>query len=296
MSQVSDYWKCSSKDLFEQYEMKCYGELSEYSKDNINRIFDLWNNGEPEDYTILRKVTKYAKTILEYFAAAFSNQPELNVMFELGELFGVVDSIDKMSFKLFLEKEAEWSYTQELKKIKHLDEIISALRTKGAMNQTELCEYLNLSESSVSQIIKKSEPMNLMIFTKIGKYKYFRLTDYGRRVAKKIEGNDATIMSMDKMLSYIARKLQFEEELDIKAFEEYIRKYNGKQETAIHVSRGTGLSIHYKENDGRHEKISISVEGFLSNIDDEYTYHILGKKKVCLKDPIIGNNTIGRVV
>lgn len=296
MSQVSDYWKCSSKDLFEQYEMKSYGELSEYSRENINRIFDLWNNGEPEEHTILRKVTKYGKSILEYFAAAFSNQPELKVMFELGELFGVVDSIDKMSFKLFLEKEAEWNYTQELKKIKHLDEIISALRRKGAMSQTELCEYLNLGESSVSQIIKKSEPMNLMIFTKIGKYKYYRLTDYGRRVAKKIEGYDATIMSMEKMLSYIARELQFEEELDIKAFEEYVRKYNGKQENTIHVSRGTGLSIHYKENDGRHEKISISVEGFLSNIDDEDMYHVWGKKKVCLKDSIIGNNTIRRVV
>lgn len=296
MSQISDYWKCSSKDLFEQYEMKCYGELSEYSRENINRIFDLWNNGDPKDYTILRKVTKYAKSILEYFGVAFSKQPELKVMYELGELLGVVNSIDKMSFKLFLEKEAEWSCTQELKKIKHLDEIISALRTKGTMNQTELCEYLNLSESSVSQIIKKSEPMNLMIFTKIGKYKYFRLTDYGRRVARKIEGYDTTIMSMEKMLSYIARKLQFEEELDIGAFEEYIRKYGGEQEKGIHVSRGTGLSIHYKENDGRHEKISISVEGFLSNIDDKDVYHILGNKKVCLKDTMIGNNTIERVI
>ena len=99
MSKVSDYWKCSSNDLYEQYEMKCYDELLEYSKENRDKIFDLWNNGEPEDQIIVRKVTKYAKSILEYFYAAFSNQPELNVMFELGQLLGAVDSIDKMTNK-----------------------------------------------------------------------------------------------------------------------------------------------------------------------------------------------------
>lgn len=296
MSQVSDYWKCSSKDLFEQYELKCYDELLEYSKANMDKIIDLWNNGEPEDHIILRKVTKYAKSILEYFSAAFSNQPELNVMFELGQLLGVIDSIDKMSFKLFLEKEAEWSYAQELKKVKHLDEIVRALKTNGAMNQTELCDYLNLSESSVSQIIKKSEPMKLMIFSKIGKYKYFRLTDYGRRVARKIESDAAATMSMEKMLSDIARKLQFEEELDIKAFEEYIRRYSGKQENTIRVRRGTELLIDCKENDGRREKIDITVEGFLYNINDEDKYHIFAKKETYLKNPAIGNNIIREVV
>lgn len=296
MSQVSDYWKCSSKDLFEQYEMKCYDELLEYSKENMDKIYDLWNNGQPEDHTILRKVTKYAKSILEYFYAAFSNQPELNVMFELGQLFGVIDSIDKMSFKMILEKEAEWSYAQELKKVKHLDEIIRALKTNGAMNQTELCAYLNLSESSVSQIIKKSEPMKLMIFSKIGKYKYFRLTDYGRRVAGKIESDNAATMSMEKMISYIAQKLQVEEELDIKAFEEYIRRYSEQRDNAINVRRGTKLSIHCNENDGRAEKIDITVDGFLYNINNEDKYHIWGKNDVYLKNSTIENNIIRRAV
>lgn len=295
MSPISNYWRCSSKDLFEQYEMKHYNELLDYSKENKSRIFDLWNNGEPEDHIILSKVTKYAKSILEYFASGFSNKPELKSIFELGELLGVVDSIDNMSFKLFLEKEAERNYFYEVKKIKHLDEIINALRKKGAMNQTELCEYLNLSESSVSQIIKKSEPMNLMMFTKIGKYKYFRLTDYGRRVAKKIEG-DETTMSMKTMLSYIARNLQLDEELDTNAFEEYIRKYNGKQETSISVSRGTELLIHYKENDGRNEKIIISVDGFLSNVDDVNRYYVRGKKKLRLKNSLSENYAIERIV
>lgn len=295
MSQVSDYWKCSSKDLYEQYAMKCYDELLEYSKENRDKIFDLWNNGEPEDQTIVRKVTKYAKSILEYFYAAFSNQPELNVMFELGQLLGVVDSIDKMSLKLFMEKEAEWSYTQEVKKIKHLDEIIKALKTNGAMNQTELCAYLNLSESSVSQIIKKSEPMKLMMFSKIGKYKYLRLTDYGRRVAEKTESSDITTVSIEKMLSYIVRELQFERELDIKAFEKYIRRYSEKQEDAISVHRGTKLSIRCTENDRRGEKIDITVDGFMYNIHDKNKYHIFGKKEV-LKNPDIENNTIREVV
>lgn len=296
MSQVSDYWKCSSKDLFEQYEMKCYDELLEYSKENMDKIYDLWNSGEPKDHTILRKVTKYAKSILEYFYAAFSNQPELNVMFELGQLLGVIDSIDKMSFKMFLEKEAEWGYAQELKKVKHLDEIVRALKNNGAMNQTELCDYLNLSESLVSQIIKKSEPMKLMIFSKIGKYKYFRLTDYGRRVAGKIESDEATTMSMEKLLFCITQKLQFEEELDIKAFEEYIRRYSKKQDNAISINKGTELSIHCKENDGRTEKIDITVDGFLYNVNNEDKYHIFGKKDVYLKNPTIENNIIRRAV
>ena len=295
MSQISDYWICSSEDLFEQYERKCYDELLEYSRKNMDKIFDLWNNGEPEDDTILRKVTKYAKSILEYYYAAFSNQPELSVMFELGQLLGVIDSIDKMSFKLFLEEEAERGYAQEIKKVKHLDEIIRALKTNGAMSQIELCEYLNLSESSVSQIIKKSEPMKLMIFSKVGKYKYFRLTDYGRRVARKIESDDDTTMSMEKMLSYIARKLEFEEELDITVFEEYIRRYSEKKGNAISVGKGTKLLIRYNENDGRREKIDIIVDG-LYNINDEDNYCIVAKKKVSSKNPEIGNNTIKEAV
>ena len=295
MSQIGDYWICSSEDLFEQYERKCYDELLEYSRKNMDKIFDLWNNGEPKDDTILRRVTKYAKSILEYYYAAFLNRPELSVMFELGQLLGVIDSIDNMSFKLFLEEEAERCYAQELKKVKHLDEIIKALKTNGAMSQIELCEYLNLSESSVSQIIKKSEPMKLMIFSKVGKYKYFRLTDYGRRVARKIGNDDDTTMSMEKLLFCIARKLEFEEELDITAFEEYIRRYSEKKGNAISIDRGTKLSIRYNENDGRCEKIDIVVDR-LYNINDEDKYYIFANKEAYLKNPEIENNTIEEAI
>lgn len=292
MSRVSDYWSCSSIDLYEQYVKECYDELLKYSEENIEKIFELWNNGEPENQTIVRKVTKYAKSILAYFSAAFSNQPELNVMFELGRLSGIVDSIDKMSLKLFMESEAEWSYTQEVKKVKHLDEIIRALKKNGAMNQTELCAYLDLSESSVSQIIKKSEPMNLMMFSKVGKYKYLRLTDYGRRVAGKIEKNDSATVSIKEMLSCIAREFRFEEELDIEAFEKHIRKYGEEQKNAISVHQGTKLAIHYKENDERSEKINITVEGFLYDNNAEDKYYIFGKKEAYLKNPAIKNNNI----
>lgn len=185
MSQISDYWKCSSKDLYEQYEMKDYDKLLEYAKENKSRIFDLWNNGETEEPEMLQKITKYAKSILEYYGAAFSNQPELSVIFEMGQLLGIIDSIDKMNNRVLLEKEAEQSWIQEVKKVKHLDEVIVALNAKGSMSQTELCNYLNLSESLVSQIIKKVEPMKLIIFSETGKCKYYRLTDYGRLVAQK---------------------------------------------------------------------------------------------------------------
>ncbi len=296
MMQVSDYWKCSLKDLYEQYEMKDYDELFEYAKENIDNIWDLWNNEELEDHTILRKVIKYAKSVLEYFGEAFLNQPELNVLFELGQLLGTIDSIDKMSLKYLLEREAEWTYVQELKKVKHLDNIIKALKMNGAMNQTELCEYLNLSESLVSQIIKKAEPMKLMIFSKIGKYKYLRLTDYGRRVAGKIENDNTRKISMEKMLTYLVQEFQFEEQIDLKLFEEYIRRYNGKQKDDLNVDRETGLLIQYKKLDGRCDKINMIVEGYLHDIHNKNEYYIFGKEKEYINNSINENNCIRRVI
>lgn len=173
-------WLNADMDLIKELDDHNYETLIEYSDSNIRHVVMSWDNS---DTNYVKRILQLGRSILHFFSLNVSAKREIAI-YKMGLLAGTVESYDRFLYKRIQEEQTESIYKNKIQSIKHLKDIILLLESFGVLSHKDMCKYLDLKESTLSEIIKKIKTMNLVQSSRAGKFKLYRLTDEGRALGK----------------------------------------------------------------------------------------------------------------
>jgi Mn-dependent DtxR family transcriptional regulator len=274
-------------DLVKTWESGDYDALIEYAENNQRYLISEWEVG---DVPFLQKAVRFGMSVLHYFEQYLQENAKLRSIFRLGALMGSVESFDQL---LYERRQDDWiskTYKEEVSSIKHLEDIILALEIHGIMSHSDICEYLGLKESNLSEIMKKVNLTNLISSSKSGKYKLYRLTDSGRRLGKQIRKQNDENISEKELLFQLQHYVE-----STKNKEEFKRKINGIMEydrivenKKSKIESGDRLKIYYQMFERRIIMQEFEIIGISDNDKrDDKELRIMAKMK---KSEMFENN------
>jgi DNA-binding MarR family transcriptional regulator len=203
---------------------------------------------------------------------------------------GSVESFDQL---LYERKQDDWiskTYKEEVLSIKHLKDIILALEIHGIMSHSDICEYLSLKESTLSETMKKVNLTNFISSSKSGKYKLYRLTDSGRRLGKQIRKQNNENISEKELLFQLQHNIESTKNKEefkrkVKEIMDYDRIVENKKNK---IEPGDQLTIYYHMFERRIMQ-EFEVIGVPDNDNkrDDKEFKIMAKMK---KSEIFENN------
>lgn len=184
-------WYCPDFDLTDFATSGVKESLADYVEENKRIIYQQW---EGEDYENLEKTLGYGSMILRHFVNRLAEDRTQNVLFEIGTLKGAIESFEYLLYEKAAELRLMEANSQHFSSVKHLKEVIQVLETHGSVTQSELCSYLGLRASTLSEAMKKILNTNLVLSAPVGKFKLYTLSDtgikYGRLLRKKKNNGD----------------------------------------------------------------------------------------------------------
>ena len=157
-----------------------------------------------------------------------------------------------------------------------MKEIIYALNLFGQMSHKELCDYLHLKESTLTEIMKKDAITKFIYFSRFGKYKVYRLTDTGRILGKQLQQENGSNLSNQIYL----KKYEDITEKFLKSKKENDETYNqdDEHENLCVLRPGGNINIFSKVN-GKIDKQSYGIEALLLGNNDNDEVTVMARKQ-----------------
>lgn len=240
-----EIWMHTQTNLSESLEKQEYTTLIQYASDNKEYVINEWYNS---DNSSLSQILRYGNSQLNYFEHHLPTASKENAIFQLGTLMGVIKT-----FKDFLHEKQQENltaqiYQKQVLSVKHLKDIILLLEAHGIMSHSEICKNLDLKESTLSEIMKKAASTNLIISSKAGKYKLYRLSDNGRYLSRQLRAKTTVSTNRDELLKQL--KFHLKASASENSFKDTIKKlleYNDpniKNEiTNIKIAPGNTITV-----------------------------------------------------
>lgn len=240
-----EIWMHTQTNLSESLEKQEYTTLIQYASDNKEYVINEWYNS---DNSSLSQILRYGNSQLNYFEHHLPTASKEDAIFQLGTLMGVIKT-----FKDFLHEKQQENltaqiYQKQVLSVKHLKDIILLLEAHGIMSHSEICKNLDLKESTLSEIMKKAASTNLIISSKAGKYKLYRLSDNGRYLSRQLRTKTTVSTNRDELLKQL--KFHLKASASENSFKDTIKKlleYNDpniKNEiTNIKIAPGNTITV-----------------------------------------------------
>ncbi|NSG82167.1 winged helix-turn-helix transcriptional regulator [Blautia schinkii] len=240
-----EIWMHTQTNLSESLEKQEYTTLIQYASDNKEYVINEWYNS---DNSSLSQILRYGNSQLNYFEHHLPTASKEDAIFQLGTLMGVIKT-----FKDFLHEKQQENltaqiYQKQVLSVKHLKDIILLLEAHGIMSHSEICKNLDLKESTLSEIMKKAASTNLIISSKAGKYKLYRLSDNGRYLSRQLRAKTTVSTNRDELLKQL--KFHLKASASENSFKDTIKKlleYNDpniKNEiTNIKIAPGNTITV-----------------------------------------------------
>lgn len=240
-----EIWMHAQTNLSESLEKQEYTTLIQYASDNKEYVINEWYNS---DNSSLSQILRYGNSQLNYFEHHLPTASKEDAIFQLGTLMGVIKTL-----KDFLHEKQQGNltaqiYQKQVLSVKHLKDIILLLEAHGIMSHSEICKNLDLKESTLSEIMKKAASTNLIISSKAGKYKLYRLSDNGRYLSRQLRTKTTVSTNRDELLKQLKFHLKTSTSED--SFKDTIKKlleYNDaniKNEiTNIKIAPGNTITV-----------------------------------------------------
>lgn len=240
-----EIWMHTQTNLSESLEKQEYTTLIQYASDNKEYVINEWYNS---DNSSLSQILRYGNSQLNYFEHHLPTASKEDAIFQLGTLMGVIKT-----FKDFLHEKQQENltaqiYQKQVLSVKHLKDIILLLEAHGIMSHSEICKNLDLKESTLSEIMKKAASTNLIISSKAGKYKLYRLSDNGRYLSRQLRPKTTVSTNRDELLKQL--KFHLKASASENSFKDTIKKlleYNDpniKNEiTNIKIAPGNTITV-----------------------------------------------------
>lgn len=240
-----EIWMHTQTNLSESLEKQEYTTLIQYASDNKEYVINEWYNS---DNSSLSQILRYGNSQLNYFEHHLPTASKEDAIFQLGTLMGVIKT-----FKDFLHEKQQENltaqiYQKQVLSVKHLKDIILLLEAHGIMSHSEICKNLDLKESTLSEIMKKAASTNLIISSKAGKYKLYRLSDNGRYLSRQLRAKTTVSTNRDELLKQL--KFHLKASASENSFKDTIKKlleYNDPQYqneiTNIKIAPGNTITV-----------------------------------------------------
>ena len=240
-----EIWMHTQTNLSESLEKQEYTTLIQYASDNKEYVINEWYNS---DNSSLSQILRYGNSQLNYFEHHLPTASKEDAIFQLGTLMGVIKTLKDFLHEKQQENLTAQIYQKQVLSVKHLKDIILLLEAHGIMSHSEICKNLDLKESTLSEIMKKAASTNLIISSKAGKYKLYRLSDNGRYLSKQLRTNTTVSTNRDELLKQLKFHLKSSASED--SFKDTIKKLlecndaNIKNEiTNIKIAPGNTITV-----------------------------------------------------
>lgn len=240
-----EIWMHTQTNLSESLEKQEYTTLIQYASDNKEYVINEWYNS---DNSSLSQILRYGNSQLNYFEHHLPTASKEDAIFQLGTLMGVVKTLKDFLHEKQQENLTAQIYQKQVLSVKHLKDIILLLEAHGIMSHSEICKNLDLKESTLSEIMKKAASTNLIISSKAGKYKLYRLSDNGRYLSRQLRTNTTESTNRDELLKQLKFHLKSSASED--SFKDTIKKLlecndaNIKNEiTNIKIAPGNTITV-----------------------------------------------------
>lgn len=240
-----EIWMHAQTNLSESLEKQEYTTLIQYASDNKEYVINEWYNS---DNSSLSQILRYGNSQLNYFEHHLPTASKEDAIFQLGTLMGVIKTLKDFLHEKQQENLTAQIYQKQVLSVKHLKDIILLLEAHGIMSHSEICKNLDLKESTLSEIMKKAASTNLIISSKAGKYKLYRLSDNGRYLSRQLRINTSVSTNRDELLKQLKFHLKTSTSED--SFKDTIKKlleYNDaniKNEiTNIKIAPGNTITV-----------------------------------------------------
>lgn len=169
-------WYNSGTDICAEFAHGNYGVLQEYVENNANAVIS-----EQKDDGDINDFLSIGRSVLRRFQQRCIRDEAQKVIFALGELNGIVKAYAHLDYEK-AKNEYAWEQSSKLYgSVKHLNEIVNALYEDENLSQSELAERLGLNASTLTEAMKKVANKELVVARRSGKFKFYSLSEYGRR-------------------------------------------------------------------------------------------------------------------
>lgn len=184
----------------EVFKSEDFLKLVEYANENQKQLDNYWLNESVED---IQFYLKYAASKLTYFEKYIEDDPKDFSVFRLGAFLGSIESYGNILYEKKKEQLAVDRVYKEGHTIKYLDDIVRLLENHGGLTHAELCRYLALKTSTLSEAIKKVRETGVINVHSSGKYKIYSLSDVGIRYGKYLRNLKRNKTSNEQLLKLI---------------------------------------------------------------------------------------------
>lgn len=194
------FWRHSEVHPLDMIENRVWERLSDYGKDNLELLISEYLTGERED---LAKSIETGLFFLNITENTARKRKRDGAFFSLGMVKGALAVLGRILGNEVQSQIVERTVQAHLSGIKNLDEIVSILNRKTPLTHMELAEAMGeMNKSTLTENMKKIVGHGLVYSRQSGKYKYYYLTDSGRRYAASLGKKNTT-----DDLSQIRRRL-----------------------------------------------------------------------------------------
>lgn len=269
-------WLQSDLDLDAALQNQEFNTIEEYVEENQRYIASQWIQ---DDLPLLRKILRFGTAILSRQERKIKDDNTQHAIFRLGALFGTLESFNYLMYENDRKQQTVDAYTKDVKCIKHLQEVVLLLDLYGDLTHSEISEKLHLNAPTLTEIMKKIIPTDLVRITAAGKYKLYSLTDIGRRLAVHLRG----IKSESNQLDAIFEQLK-----------EYTQQTNERERIRKHMVAimaeldgaplfpGDEVSMDYQDECHNFNHLEFSVQGIHSNSSQQVSLDGTLNKRVTM--------------
>ena len=291
-----EIWMHAQTNLLETLEKHEYVTLTQYASDNKEHIMDVWYNSDSSSFA---QTVRYGNSQLKHFEHYLQKTSKDNAVFQLGTLMGVIKTLNEF----FQVKEEEnlnaKIYQKQISSTKHLKDIVLLLEAHGIMTHSEICQNLGLKESTLSEIMKKSASTNLILSTKAGKYKLYRLSDNGRHLSRQLRTSSPDTPDKETLLRLLSYYLKISQSKD-SSFEDKVKELlesHDIEDPFVKITCNDTIKVKYSDN-SRIQQQEFKVMGFpLNQEKNNNNIKTLITQKLKLDDNIlddIDNNSYNK--
>lgn len=291
-----EIWMHAQTNLLEILEKHEYVTLTQYASDNKEHIMDVWYNSDSSSFA---QTVRYGNSQLKHFEHYLQKTSKDNAVFQLGSLMGVIQTLKEFFHAKEEENLNAQIYQKQISSTKHLKDIILLLEAHGIMTHSEICQNLGLKESTLSEIMKKSASTNLILSTKAGKYKLYRLSDNGRHLSRQLRTSSPDTPDKETLLRLLSYYLKISQSKD-SSFEDKVKELlesHDIEDPFVKITCNDTIKVKYSDN-SRIQQQEFKVMGFpLNQEKNNNNIKTLITQKLKLDDNIlddIDNNSYNK--
>lgn len=207
-------WIDVEKNILVTYKDGKYDEVIRYVEENLQNISHIM---ESDDTKLIQEINKQGTFITNRFLHYIESDGKLKAAFYMGMLRELIDYIGSKQYEQIDEKSSQLYYEQKIKTIKNMEELIVLLGKNVELNHSQICEKLGINKSTLSEFMIKAENVNIVKSKKEGRYKFYTLTDTGRKMYSQINKvkQEEDNRRQEEVYNLLRRGVQSKEQIEL---------------------------------------------------------------------------------